>query len=270
MIDASSVAPAPPTLTARYSSDDLDVFDQYERDRFLAPFGGLAEAALGGDERAWREIGPYIAWEILYRKEPDLYERLIAAECIHPEVLRRLPRVHTAIEIAAGTGRLTTVLTERAAHVIAVEPAAPMRSILAAKLSERSITNVSVRSGFFQELGLADASAEVVISCSSFTADPAHGGQAGLHEMTRVATPGGKIVLVWPTDVDWLRARGFRYESFEGEMAADFGSLDEAVELAKIFYPHATDEIVARNSARVPYELLGMNPPRDLAWKQVP
>lgn len=270
MIDASSVAPAPPTLTARYSSDDLDVFDEYERDRFLAPFGGLAEAALGGDERAWREIGPYLAWEVLYRKEPDLYERLIAGECIHPEVLQRLPRVDTAIEVGAGTGRLTTEVAERAEHVIAVEPAAPMRSILVAKLSDRSVTNVTVRSGFFEALGLADDSAEAIISCSSFTADPTHGGEAGLEEMTRVATPGGKIVIVWPTDIDWLRSRGFRYESFDGEMSVDFGSLEEAVELAEIFYPHAVGEIVARNSARVPYDVLGMNPPCDLAWRWTP
>jgi SAM-dependent methyltransferase len=151
-----------------------------------------------------------------------------------------------------------------------VEPAAPLRSILAIKLYARSVTNVVAQPGFFDALPLADASADAVVSCSSFTGDPAHGGVAGLEEMTRVATPGGKIMLVWPTDIDWLRARGFHYESFEGEMAVDFGSLDEAVELARIFYPHAVGEIVAQGSARVPYDLLGMNPPRDLAWKQVP
>lgn len=270
MIDASSVVPAPPTLTLRYSYEDLRLFDQSEQERFLAPFGEFAEAALEGDQRAWSEIGPHLAWEILYRKEPELYERLIAGERIHPEVLRRLPDVDSAIEVGAGTGRLTMSVAERARDVIAVEPASPLRSILAAKLSERSVTNVVVRSGFFDELGLEDASAEAVISCSSFTSDPAHGGQAGLEEMARVATPGGKIVLVWPTDIDWLRERGFRYESFDGEMSVDFGSPEEAVELAKIFYPHAVGEIVARNSALVPYDLLGMNPPRDLAWRQMP
>jgi SAM-dependent methyltransferase len=270
VIDASSVAPAPPTLTQRYSCDDLGVFDQSEQDRFLTPFRDLAEAALGGDERAWSEIGPHLAWEIFYRKEPELYERLIAGERIHPEVLERLPRVNTAVEVGAGTGRLTTEVAERAKQVIAVEPAAPMRSILATKLSERSVTNVVVQSGFFDALGLADASAEAIISCSSFTADPTHGGQAGLEEMTRVATPGGKIVIVWPTDIDWLRFRGFRYESFDGEMSVDFGSLEEAVELAEIFYPHSVREIVARKSARVPYDVLGMNPPCDLAWRRMP
>lgn len=264
------MAPAPPTLVQRYSLEDLRVFDRAEQERFLAPFGDLDEAVLAGDERAWHEIGPHLAWDILYRKEPELYERLIAGERIHPDVLDRLPVVETAIEVGAGTGRLTIEVASRAGHVIAVEPAAPLRSTLATKLFEKSITNVVLESGFFDALGLADASAQAVVSCSAFTAEPAHGGEAGLVEMCRVVAPGGRIVLVWPSDVDWLRARGFRYECFDGEMAVDFGSLEEAVELARIFYPHAVDEIAERGSARVPYDLLGMNPPRDLAWMQLP
>jgi SAM-dependent methyltransferase len=139
--------------------------------------------------------------------------------------------------------------------------------LLTQKLSGRGIANVDVRPGFFDAIPMADASADLVVSCSSFTADPAHGGQAGLDEMHRVAAPGGMIVLVWPSDVDWLRERGFRYESFDGEMCIDFGSLDEAVRLAQIVYPWAVDGIVAHGSGCVPYEVIGMNAPRDLAWK---
>jgi hypothetical protein len=75
---------------------------------------------------------------------------------------------------------------------------------------------------------------------------------------------------VWPSDIEWLQERGFTYESFDGEMYVAFRSVEEAVELARIFYPDAVDAIVARGSAEVPYDLLGMNAPRDWAWMRVP
>jgi hypothetical protein len=53
-------------------------------------------------------------------------------------------------------------------------------------------------------------------------------------------------------------------------MAVSFATVEEAVELARIFYPGAADEIAARGIAEVPYELLGMNPPRDIAYKRMP
>jgi hypothetical protein len=44
----------------------------------------------------------------------------------------------------------------------------------------------------------------------------------------------------------------------------------EAVELAGIFYPQAADEIRRRGSRMVPFEVIGINPPRDLAFKVLP
>jgi hypothetical protein len=52
-------------------------------------------------------------------------------------------------------------------------------------------------------------------------------------------------------------------------MSVEFASHREAVELAEIFYPHAVTEIRNRGSRRVPYEVLGINPPRDLAFKVI-
>ena len=50
-------------------------------------------------------------------------------------------------------------------------------------------------------------------------------------------------------------------------MPVEFASPREAVELAEIFYPQAADEVRRRGWRRVPYEVLGINPPRDLAFK---
>jgi hypothetical protein len=53
-------------------------------------------------------------------------------------------------------------------------------------------------------------------------------------------------------------------------MFVEFGSYHEALELAEIFYPKAAGEVQRRGSGKVPFELLGINPPRDLAFKVLP
>ena len=65
-------------LTRRYSVDDVSVFSAAERARYLP--GGTSDSAI---ERS-------LAFELLYRLEPELYERLVAAERIHPAVLQWL------------------------------------------------------------------------------------------------------------------------------------------------------------------------------------
>jgi hypothetical protein len=50
-------------------------------------------------------------------------------------------------------------------------------------------------------------------------------------------------------------------------MSVEFGSYDEAVELAEIFYPKAAGEVRRRGGRSVPFDVLGINPPRDLAYK---
>lgn len=237
----------PTPLAERYDLGDRSVFDEADRQR-------LASAP---DE--------VVAWEILYRREPELYERLIAGEKIHPDVMASLPKTRRAVEVGAGTGRLTTELCTICDELVAVEPAEPLRRILEEKTS--MIPNVSVRPGRFDSIPLPDGWADMAVSCSAFTAEPERGGEAGLEELERVTRKGGIIAFVWPSDVGWLTARGFRYESFEGEMEVCFSSSEEAVFLARVFYPDAVPAIEKSGSACVPYEVLGMNPPRDIAWK---
>jgi hypothetical protein len=75
------------------------------------------------------------------------------------------------------------------------------------------------------------------------------------------------VAIIWPNHLDWLTARGYRYVSFPGPMFVEFDSHHEAVELAEIFYPKAAGEVRRRGWRRVPFEVLGINPPRDLAFK---
>jgi len=255
--DPGTPAAEPRELRRRYTAADLTVFTQAEARRFV-PRGG-------GDP----QDDVVLAWELLYRLEPGLYDRLASAERLHPGLVGWLPRhVSQIAEVGAGTGRLTMELAERGQRVVAVEPALPLRRILRRKLAAAGHRDrVRVIGGFFDRLPLPGDSADLVVACSAFTPSPAHGGDAGLAEMERVCRPGGCVAIIWPNHLDWLAARGYTYVSFPGPMSVEFSSFPEAVELAGIFYPRAAGEVRRRGSRRVPFEVLGINPPRDLAFK---
>jgi SAM-dependent methyltransferase len=252
-------APAgePRELRRRYTAADLAVFTRAEASRFVPR----------GDGDPQNDM--VLAWELLYRLEPGLYDRLASAERLHPGVVGWLPRrVSQIAEVGAGTGRLTMELAGRGQRVVAVEPALPLRRILRRKLAAAGHgERVRVIRGFFDQLPLPDGFADLVVACSAFTPSPAHGGDAGLAEMERVCRPGGCVAIIWPNHLDWLAARGYAYVSFPGPMSVEFRSFPEAVELAGIFYPTAAGEVRRRGSRRVPFEVLGINPPRDLAFK---
>ncbi len=244
-------------VESRYTAADLSVFTPEEASRFV-PEGV-------GDPR--RDLA--LAWELLYRLEPELFDRLASAEHLHPGVVAWLPHgVDRITEVGAGTGRLTLELIGRARQVVAIEPALPLRRILQRKLSAADHGNrARVVPGFFDQLPLPDNFADLVVACSALTPAAEHGGEAGLSEMERVCRPGGSVAIIWPNHIDWLAAHGYQYVSFAGAMAVEFPSYLDAVELSEIFYADAADEVRRLGRRTVPFEVLGINPPRDLAFK---
>ncbi len=246
-------------MRRRYTAADLSVLTRDETKRFVPQGGGDPQTDVP------------LAWELLYRLEPELYDRLVSAERLHPGVLGWLPDdVERIVEVGAGTGRLTLELSRRAQEVVAVEPAAPLRQLLNRKLLRVDHRHrVRVTHGFFDDLPVTDDCADLVVACSAFTAATAHGGEAGLAEMERVCRPGGCVVIVWPNEVDWLAAHDYRYVSFDGPMFVEFASREEAAELTEIFYPSGIEEVRRRGLRRVPYEVLGINSPCDLAFKVI-
>jgi SAM-dependent methyltransferase len=246
-------------LRSRYTPADLRVLTLDEARRF-AP-----------DENCDPQADITLAWELLYRLEPELYERMASAERLHPGIVGWLPRSATRIvEVGAGSGRLTLELIDRGQEVVAIEPAAGLRHILERKLATTDHGyRARVTPGFFDDLPVASGFADLVVACSVLTPAAGHGGDAGLAEMERVCRPGGCVAIIWPNNIGWLASRSYQYESFGGPMSAEFASHREAVELAEIFYPQAVTEVRCRGSRRVPYEVLGINPPRDLAFKVI-
>jgi SAM-dependent methyltransferase len=245
-------------VASRYSAAEVSVLTDDEARRYSRGATGNPRSDVT------------LAWELLYRLEPDLYERLAAAERLHPGVLAWLPGdAERIVEVGAGTGRLTLELVTRAREVLAIEPAGPLREILEQKLARADQgQRARVVQGFFDDLPVADDYADLVVACSALTPADGHGGEAGLAEMERVCRPGGRVVIVWPNEIPWLVAHGYRYVSFDdGEMFVEFASHQEAVELTQIFYPRGADEVRRHGWRRVPYSALGVNPPRDLAYK---
>jgi SAM-dependent methyltransferase len=255
----SDPAPRGRELRSRYAAADLRILTRDEVRRF-AP-----------DEGCDPRDDITLAWELLYRLEPELYERMASAERLHPAIVDWLPRgTDRIVEVGAGSGRLTLELIDRGREVVAIEPAAGLRQVLERKLAKADHGyRARVKHGFFDDLPVATGFADLVVACSVFTPAPGHGGDVGLAEMERVCRPGGCVAIIWPNNIGWLGARNYQYQSFAGPMSVEFASHREAVELAEIFYPHAVTEVRNRGSRRVPYEVLGINPPRDLAFKVI-
>jgi SAM-dependent methyltransferase len=256
-----SAPEAPPRgardLRRRYTVADVEVLTEDEERRFV---GGVRDP----------QVDLSLAWELLYRLEPELYDRLVRAERIHPAVLDWLPSgLDRIVEVGAGTGRLTLELVGRADEVVAIEPAAPLRDLLRRRLARvETAHRARVVDGFFDDLPLPGDWADLVVACSAWTAEEGHGGGGGLAEMERVCRPGGLVAIVWPNNLGRLAARGYQYVSFGDEdMFVEFASLDDALELTEIFYPAATAEVRRGGRRRVPFATFGVNPPRDVAFK---
>jgi SAM-dependent methyltransferase len=128
----------------------------------------------------------------------------------------------TVLDLAAGTGKLTRLLTATGADVIAVEPVEGMRAQLKAACPE-----VEDLDGTAEAIPVGDASVDVVTVAQGFHwFDP----EPALAEIARVLRPGGAFVLVWniaQREVPWLHewfeiitglGGELPYEQFLGEV----------------------------------------------------
>jgi len=95
------------------------------------------------------------------------------------------------LDLAAGTGKLTTLLMASGAEVVAVEPVAGMRDVLAA-----TTPGAEVLDGVAEGLPVPDASADAITVAQAF-----HwfANDAALAEFARVLRPGARLAIVWNT-----------------------------------------------------------------------
>lgn len=105
----------------------------------------------------------------------------------------------TALDLAAGTGKLTRALSAAGARVVAIEPLAELRASLRAD---------EVIAGRAEAIPLGDAAVDVaVVGDAWHWFDHARAAD----ELARVVRPGGGVALLWQTPPgkaapDWLRS----------------------------------------------------------------
>jgi ubiquinone/menaquinone biosynthesis C-methylase UbiE len=107
------------------------------------------------------------------------------------------------LELGAGTGKLTRVLSKLGHDVHATDPDPEMLAVL-----ERELPGVSTAQAGAEELPLADASVDAVIAGQAFHwFDPT----VALPEIARVLRPGGRVCLLWnlrDEKIPWVRRLG--------------------------------------------------------------
>lgn len=114
--------------------------------------------------------------------------------------VRDRPRLR-ALDLGAGTGKLTRQLLARGVHTVAVEPAGGMRAALA-----RAVPAAEVLTGSAEELPLPAGAVDLVTAGQAF-----HwfDRDRALPEIARVLRPGGVLALLYNSRddaVDWVRA----------------------------------------------------------------
>ena len=157
------------------------------------------------------------------------------------------------LDLAAGTGKLTRLLLQKGAFLVAVEPVAAMRGALAG-----SLPSVPVLEGTAEGIPLPNGSVDAVTVGQAF-----HwfDGDAALAEIRRVLRSGGRLGLIWNVkdeSVDWIEKLGAIMESYRGDAprvasgdwkaAFDRTALFTRLERARFSFVHEADfaAVVAR------------------------
>jgi SAM-dependent methyltransferase len=140
-------------------------------------------------------------WSLVYHLEPGMWDELARCEPIHPDLIVALPAgVTTAIDVGAGSGRLTEHLAKVSRDVIAVEPSAGLRAILT-----RRLPGVHAVAGWAEALPVEDGWSQLTAACGAFGPD-----RAVIAELARVTARGGWIAMISPEHPEWFEANGWQ------------------------------------------------------------
>jgi len=147
------------------------------------------------------DVVRFLFWTLVYHLEPEKWDELARHEPIHPDLVAALPdHVELAIDVGAGSGRLTDHLAARSSRTVAVEPSAGLRALLS-----RRLPTVEAVAGWAENLPLADGLSELTAACGALGPDP-----IVLAELWRVTRRGGVIALINPEQPEWFAENGWK------------------------------------------------------------
>lgn len=180
---------------------DLERLPEAVRRHELARMPPAERALIAtGDSDASERAMRALFWTFVYHLEPQRWDELARYEPIPAPLLEELPpHVEVALDVGAGSGRLTGHLCTRARRVVAVEPSLPLSRMLA-----RRLPSVDVVAGWADSLPLPSRCAQLTASCASVGPDA-----PVLSELERVTARRGSIVLINPEQPEWFAKHGW-------------------------------------------------------------
>jgi ubiquinone/menaquinone biosynthesis C-methylase UbiE len=208
----------------------------------------------------------------IYQTDGDRYEALIAREDYLgniPRAIDEILRVDEldALDLGAGTGRLTLLLAPRVKSIHAFDASAEMLRVCRERLIASGLSNWQVDVADHRQLPVEDHSADLVVSGWSVSYLAVWNQENGtaeldkwLTEMKRVLRKGGTIILFESlgtgneepirlehveSTYQWLDANGFESKWIRTDYK--FESLEEAQELSRFFFGDELGDRVERN-----------------------
>ena len=204
----------------------------------------------------------------IYQSEGDRYEALISREDYQGNIPRAIDEIINvdgldALDLGAGTGRLTLLLAPRLKSIRAFDTSAEMLRVCRERLMASGLSNWQVDVADHRQLPVQDHSVDLVVSgwSVSYLAvwNQENGGaelEKWLTEMKRVLRKDGTIILFESlgtgnekpirleqveSTYQWLDANGFENKWIRTDYR--FESVEEATDLAGFFFG---EEMMAR------------------------
>ncbi len=219
----------------------------------------------------------------IYNQHADQYERLVSREDYQGNILRAINQICRldgldVVELGAGTGRLTCMLSPTVKRIQALDASGQMLAAAAARLEQNNQRNWQMAVADHRALPIADQSADVAISGWSICYlvvdhEDSWRGQVSrtLAEIKRTLRPGGTIIILEtlgtgyesPTAPDeltpyyaFLEKQGFSSTWIRTDF--QFESLSEAQDLVGFFFGEKMAQKVVRENWVVLPECTGI------------
>jgi ubiquinone/menaquinone biosynthesis C-methylase UbiE len=214
----------------------------------------------------------------IYQSEGDRYEALISREDYQGNIQKAIDEIINvdgldAIDLGAGTGRLTLLLAPRARSIRAFDASAEMLRVCRQRLVANGLSNWQVDVADHRQLPVQDHSADLVVSGWSVSYLSVWNQENGaleldkwLTEMKRVLRQDGTIILLESlgtgneepvrlehveSTYQWLDANSFQHKWIRTDY--QFESVDEAADLAGFFFGEGmTAQVLEKQSTILP------------------